>query len=110
MVAAPATVAQVKALANNSSVRSIWSNDQLYYYEYQTNTLTGVDRLRSDAAITKANGGLPVSGKGNFSVVINDSGIDARHDDLKFGTHVVQNVQILTDTFNSFWIYDADYR
>src|SRR5258707_5238537 len=28
MVAAPATVAQVKALAAKSNVRSIWSNDQ----------------------------------------------------------------------------------
>ena len=98
MVAAPATVAQVKALAAKSSVRSIWSNDQLYYYEYQTNTLTGVDRLRTDPAMIRANGGMPVSGKGNFSVVINDSGIDARHDDLKLGSHVIQNVQILTDT------------
>src|SRR6185295_4320825 len=56
-----------------------------------------VDRVRSDAAFTSFNGGLPVSGKGAFSVVINDSGIDARHDDLKLGTHVIQNVQIVTD-------------
>src|SRR5581483_10722515 len=98
MVAAPATAAQVKALSASPAVRSIWSNDQLSWLEVQTNTLTGVDRLRNDAAITRQNGGLPVSGHGNFSVVINDSGIDARHDDLKFGSHVVQNVQILTDT------------
>jgi serine protease AprX len=98
MVAVVATAGQVRALAANPSVRSVWSNERLQYFDAETSTLTGVDRLRTDAAFTSANGGLPVSGKGNFSVVINDSGIDARHDDLKLGTHVIQNVQILTDT------------
>ncbi|HVF92146.1 MAG TPA: hypothetical protein VNH22_18925, partial [Blastocatellia bacterium] len=32
MVAAPATLNQVRALASNSSVRSVWSNDRLFYY------------------------------------------------------------------------------
>src|SRR5690242_18533894 len=32
MVATAATAGQVRALANNASVRSIWSNDQLYYF------------------------------------------------------------------------------
>ena len=97
MVATVATAGQVRALANNPSVRSIWSNDRLQYFDAETSTLTGVDRVRSDASFTSRNGGLPVSGRGAFSVVINDSGIDARHDDLKFGSHVVQNVQIVTD-------------
>jgi serine protease AprX len=98
MVAVIATAGQVRALSTNPAVRSVWSNDRLRYFDAETSTLTGVDRLRSDSSFTSANGGLPVSGKGNFSVVINDSGIDARHDDLKLGTHVIQNVQILTDT------------
>ncbi len=98
MVAFPATAGQVRALAANNSVRSIWSNDRLTYYDNQTRTLTGVDRVLNDRRFTLANGGLPVSGRGNFSVVINDSGIDATHDDLKFGDHVIQNVQLLTDT------------
>lgn len=98
MVAFPATAGQVRILAANSAVRSIWSNDRLSYYDNQTRTLAGVDRVRNDRQFTITNGGLPVSGKGNFSVVINDSGIDATHDDLKFGDHVIQNVQLLTDT------------
>jgi serine protease AprX len=98
MVAAPATAGQVRALAAHGAVRSVWANEQLFYYMHQARVLTGVDRLRVDAAMTRANGGLPVSGGGNFSVVINDSGIDATHNDLKFGSHVVQNVQVLTDT------------
>ena len=98
MVAAPATAAQVRALAVHPEVRSIWSNDALRYDMHQARVLTGVGRLRSDAALTKRNGGLPVSGRGDFSVVVNDSGIDARHSDLTFLDHVIQNVQIVTDT------------
>lgn len=97
MVAVIATAGQVRSLAANSSVRSIWSNERLQYFDNETSTLTGVDRVRTDPAFTSVNGGLPVSGKGAFSIVINDSGIDARHDDLKLGTHVIQNVQIITD-------------
>jgi serine protease AprX len=97
MVAVPATAGQVRALAANSMVRSVWSNDKLYYYDNQTRTLTGVERLRTDPAFTRANGGLPVAGQGNFSVVINDSGIDATHSDLHYPEHVIQNVQIMTD-------------
>ena len=98
MVATVATAGQVRSLAANAAVRSVWSNDRLYYYLHQARVVTGVDKARTDAAFTRSNGGLPVSGAGNFSVVINDSGIDATHNDLKLGTHVVQNVQILTDT------------
>ena len=98
MVAVIATAGQVRALAARSEVRSVWANDQLYYFDKETSTLTGVERLRTDAALTRTNGGLPVSGKGDFSVVINDSGIDATHPDLQLGKNVVQNVFIATDT------------
>ncbi|MBA3766229.1 MAG: S8 family serine peptidase [Acidobacteria bacterium] len=98
MVAVPATAGQVRALAANSAVRSIWSNDRLYYFDKQARTLVGVEKLRSDRNLTTANGGMPVSGKGDFSVVINDSGIDATHNDLKLGNNVIQNVQVLSDT------------
>jgi serine protease AprX len=98
MVAVPATAAQARALAANSAVRSLWSNDRLYYFMNQARVLAGVDRLRQDRALSLANGGNSVSGAGNFSVVINDSGIDATHGDLAFGSHVIQNVQLLTDT------------
>ncbi|MDT4896310.1 MAG: serine protease AprX [Acidobacteriota bacterium] len=97
MVAAPATAGQVRALAANSSVRSIWSNDKLYYFDNQARTLVGLDKLRADTNMTRINGGLAVSGRGDFSVVINDSGIDATHEDLKLGSRVIQNVQILSD-------------
>ncbi len=98
MVAAVATAGQVRALAANPSVRSVWFNDRLSYYDKEVRMLTGVERLRTDRSFINANAGLPVSGKGDFSVVINDSGIDATHPDLQLGRNVVQNLQILTDT------------
>ncbi|HEX3559189.1 MAG TPA: S8 family serine peptidase [Pyrinomonadaceae bacterium] len=97
MVAVVATAGQVRALASNPSVRSVWANDRLNYFDKETSTLAGVERLKTDAALTRANGGLPVSGAGNFSVVINDSGIDATHPDLQLGKNVIQNVLIVTD-------------
>lgn len=96
MVAVNATVAQVLKLAGNPAVRSIRTNDRLTYYMHQARVLTGVERLQTDATLTAANGGLPVSGRGDFSVVINDSGIDATHADLQLGEHVVQNVQMVS--------------
>jgi serine protease AprX len=98
MVGVPATAGQVRALASNPAVRSVWSNDRLYYYMHQARIMTGVDRVLSDAGFTFNNGGLPVSGKGDFSVMVIDSGIDATHNDLRLGTKVVQNVQVLTST------------
>ncbi len=98
MVAINATAGQVRALAARPGVRSIWSNDQLEYHLNQARVLAGVDRLRTDANLTRLNGGLPVSGAGDFSVVINDSGVDATHSDLKFGPKVIQNVQVITDS------------
>lgn len=104
MVAQPMTAGQVRALSNNAAVRSIWSNDQLVYFMNQARTLTGVDKLRSDSGFTLRNGGMPVSGAGDFSVLVIDSGIDATHADLPFGTKVVQNVHpvLATSTVQGF--------
>jgi len=96
MVAVPATAGQVRSLAGNSAVRSIWPNEQLQYFDYEGRVLTGVDRLRNDRRLIAANNGIPLTGRGDFTVVVNDSGIDATHDDLQF--NVVKNVQLVTDT------------
>jgi serine protease AprX len=85
-----ATAAQVDALAQNPEVRSLYINKKLDYYNFDDTHLTGVKRLRTDQQMTARNGGLPVSGKG-VGVLINDSGVDGTHEDLKFGTHLVQN-------------------
>jgi serine protease AprX len=102
MVGIHATAGQVKALAANSSVRSVWSNDKLEYFIDQARMLAGVNRVRTDSTFTNENGGLPISGQGNFSALIIDSGIDATHNDLKLGQNVIQNVQVLTHDGVSF--------
>ena len=98
MVAVPATAAQAEALRHVPAVRSVVANEQLTFAMDQARMVTGVERVRTDTAFTTRNGGLPVFGDGDFSVVVNDSGIDATHADLKLGERVVQNVLVLADT------------
>ncbi|ALW83704.1 peptidase S8 [Hymenobacter sedentarius] len=85
-----ATAAQVDALAHNPEVRSLYINKQLDYYNFEDTNLTGVKRLRLDAQTTARNNGTPVSGRG-IGVLINDSGVDGTHEDIKLGSHLVQN-------------------
>ncbi|KUG08528.1 S8/S53 family peptidase [Solirubrum puertoriconensis] len=91
IVGSLATAAQVQALAQRPEIRSIYLNKRLQYYNYDATHLTGVKRLRTDANLIARNNGMPVSGKG-IGVVINDSGVDGTHEDIKSGTHLVQNV------------------
>ena len=86
-----ATAAQVDALAQNPQGRSIFFNKKLDLYNFEDTNLTGVKRLRKDSQMTFRNNGTPVSGRG-IGVLINDSGVDGTHDDIKLGTHLVQNV------------------
>ncbi|MEW6195815.1 MAG: S8 family serine peptidase [Bacteroidota bacterium] len=90
MVGAVVTPAQIDALSNNTQIKSIYLNKKLDYYNYDATALTGVDRLRKDQTLTSKNGGFPVSGKG-VTVLINDSGVDGTHEDIKFGNHLIQN-------------------
>lgn len=86
-----ATVDQIKVLASNPEVYSIYDNEKVTYENDTGTELTGVDQVRTDDTLRKLNGGLPVTGKG-IGVVVNDSGVDGTHPDLQFGDHVVQNV------------------
>lgn len=95
MAGALATPAQVAAIAALPGVRSVWLNEPLTLYNDGSREITGVDRLRTDAAMRTA-AGLPFSGKG-VTVLVNDSGIDATHADLPYGDKVVENVQALTN-------------
>ncbi len=100
MVAQPMTAGQVRALAGNPEVASVWSNDSLNLNIHQARTLSGVDRVQTTSAFHIRNGGMPVSGAGDFSALVIDSGIDATHGDLQFGPKVVQNVQAVTPAGN----------
>lgn len=98
MVGAVLNAGQIRSLLSNPSVRSVWSNDQQTYYMHQARVMTGVNKLQSDAAFTLRNGGFPVSGSGDFSVLVIDSGIDATHADLPLGAKVIQNTQRVVST------------
>lgn len=88
MAGVVATPGQIEALDANPQVRSLWLNEELEYDNAVETSLTGVDRLRTDSNLRNAIG-LPYSGKG-VGVLVNDSGVDGQHPDLK--DHVVQNV------------------
>ena len=90
-----ATPAQINALAGLDGVRSLWLNEQLQYENDGSTEITGVDRLRADSNLRTAQG-LPFSGKG-IGVLVNDSGVDGTHNDLKYPDHVVQNVAAQTN-------------
>lgn len=98
MVGAVLNAGQIRSLATNPAVKSIWSNDRQAYYMNQARVVAGVDRLRADAGFTLRNGGFSVSGSGEFSVFVIDSGIDATHADLPLGTKIIQNTQRVVST------------
>lgn len=89
MVGIKATKAQIESIYANDDVRSIYHNAQLSYENDAATQMTGVDKLRADQSMR--NLGMPYSGRG-IGVVVNDSGIDASHGDIKYPNHVVQNV------------------
>jgi len=86
-----ATKSQIQKLAQNNEVQSVYLNQKLEYFNADSTEITGVDKVRTDDVMRKANGGLPVSGKG-VGVVVNDSGVDGTHKDHEFGKNLVQNV------------------
>jgi serine protease AprX len=89
-----ATPAEIRALAQRSDVASIYYNAPVRYFDQEANALSSVTRMfQNPGDYTRA---LPFSGAG-VTVEINDSGIDATHSDLQFGTHVVQNTTALTN-------------
>ncbi|MBO6575305.1 MAG: S8 family peptidase [Rhodothermales bacterium] len=88
-----ATPAQIDQLAGLQGVRSLWLNEQLEWENDRSTALTGVDKLRNDPGMRNAMG-LPYSGQG-IGVLVNDSGVDGTHPDLK--DNVVQNVAAQTN-------------
>ncbi|WP_070121629.1 S8 family peptidase [Bacillus marinisedimentorum] len=91
MAGVTADVSQIKALASSPAVRSIHENKKLKYLNADATELTGVDKVRTDKSMQKANGGMPFTGKG-VGVVVNDSGVDGTHKDHELGENLVQNV------------------
>lgn len=91
MVYVTATRDQIVQISHLPAVRSIYGNRTLEFDADPARGATGVDRVRADADLTRANAGLPVSGRG-VTVAVLDTGIDATHNDL--AGRVAQNVKL----------------
>ncbi|GAB3090201.1 S8 family serine peptidase [Lysobacter terrae] len=84
-----ATPAEIRALAQRSDVASIYWNAPLRYFNQEAREITSTARAQANPG--DYGRAVPFSGRG-VTVMVNDSGIDATHDDVKLGTHVVDNV------------------
>jgi serine protease AprX len=94
MVIAPMNAVQLTALRSQTGVRSISANRIMKTFTNESRKFIGVPQLWADAEATRANQqhpGMPISGKG-IGIGYLDTGLDATHADLKYGTKTVQNV------------------
>jgi serine protease AprX len=89
-----ATPAEIRQLAQQPDVVSIFPNRQLKYTNLESREITGAARVSDNPG--DFNRAIPYSGKG-VTVLVHDSGIDGTHQDLQFGPHIVQNTQAITN-------------
>lgn len=84
-----ATREQALAMMKLPGVRSVRFNSRLTLDDDAANIMTSVTSAQQQPELVNA-AGEPITGKG-VTVFVNDSGIDAVHPDLRFGSKVLQN-------------------
>ena len=87
MAGAVLTSAQVQAVANWEGVESIYFNAPLKYFNYEAGQITGGHTVHDQIRLKGA----------GVTVAVLDSGVDANHPDLQFGSKTIQNVKIVGD-------------
>lgn len=87
MAGAILTSAQVSQVAQWPGVESIYFNAPLEYFNYEAGEMTGGHVVHDQIGLKGA----------GVTVAVLDSGIDANHPDLQFGSKTVQNVKIVGD-------------
>lgn len=84
-----ATPSEIRALAQRDDVVSIYWNAPLRYMNKEAREISGAARaVQNPGDYGRA---IPFSGAG-VTVMVNDSGVDGTHEDVKFGENLVQNV------------------
>jgi serine protease AprX len=91
MVGVQGTSLQIRLLPALPGLRSIYFNRRLTYFLDESVPLIGAHRVGNELGYT---------GRG-VTVAVIDSGIDATHRDLPFGTKVVQNVKLAPELFGA---------
>jgi serine protease AprX len=95
MVGVRGTPAQISSLFTLPGVRSVYYNRQLTYTLSQSVAVIGADRVKHELGFT---------GRG-VGIAVIDTGLDATHADLPYGSKVVQNVKVQVGFFGSGGVF-----
>jgi len=93
MVVVNATPNQIRGIAALARVRSVWADKTLSFFDQSSRNRIFMDDVESDPDLALL--GVAPSGAG-VTLAILDTGVDATHPDLPYGTKVVQNVRVNT--------------